>query len=294
MKQMLLGLFSAVSKLLRQTPLRRITWLGYIHNRIYGSLSGRHVFKLDDFEIELDSRDRTIAKNLELYGQYEEYIANTLKSAAIPGTMVIDVGANVGLHAIPLAQKIGNRGQVIAFEPDPDNYRLLCNNIERNGLTNITTHRLGLSFEQGTALLYQSTANRGSLSMRRENVQDWGEQTLEPVEIRLEVADQILQDSTRPISLIKIDVEGAEPLVIRGMKNTLKQNPDAKLIFEFWPRLIQQFDIDPLEFLHELEQEGYSLKLIDEERREIIPLTADKIVGLGSKLNFALNLVAER
>lgn len=291
---MLLEFFSVVSKMLRQTPLRRLKWLGYIHNRIYGGLSARHIFDLGEFVIELDPRDRTIAKNLELYGQYEEFIASTLQSAAIAGTTVIDIGANVGLHAVPLAQKVGEQGQVIAFEPDPDNYRLLRSNVERNGLANVQTHNVGLSFEQGKALLYQSAANRGSLSMREENVQDWGQHALEPVEIRLEVADDMLKDVSGPVSLIKIDVEGAEPLVIRGMKQTLRRNPNVKLIFEFWPRMIRQFEIKPLDFLRELEQEGFSLKLVDEDRRDIIPMEADKIVDMGSQSDAALNLIAAR
>lgn len=292
--RLLLSIFSNISRVLRKTPLKRVRWLGDLHNRLYGKLSRSHVFNLGGFVIELDQRDKTIAKNLELYGMYEEYIRSVMLSLAQPGSTVVDVGANVGLHAIPLAMSLGEGGQVIAFEPDPDNYALLCKNVERNKITNIRLENAGLSSESGTALLYQSAENRGSLSMRKENVDGSEQQELSPVEIRLKVADDLLRDISPPVSLVKIDVEGAEPLVVQGMWNTLKRNPDAKLIFEFWPRFIEHFGLDSLQFLKEFEEHGFVLSVIDEANQKIDQSSAEDIVAKANSSKAALNLIARR
>lgn len=293
-KQLFISIFSHVSRVLRKTPLKRVGWLGNLHNRLYGKLSRSHVFDLGGFVVELDQRDRTIAKNLELYGKYEEYIRSVMLSLAQPGTTVVDVGANVGLHAIPLAMSLGKGGQVIAFEPDPDNYALLCKNVKRNKISNIRLENTGLSSEAGTALLYQSVENRGSLSLCKENVDGGDQKEISPVEITLKVADDLFQDISPPVSLVKIDVEGAEPLVVQGMWNTLERNPDAKLIFEFWPRFIEQFSLDSLQFLKALEAHGFVLSVIDEANRKIDPSTSENIVAKANSSNAALNLIARR
>lgn len=289
----LLRLFARVSAILRRTPLIRLAWLGRLHNTLYGLFHRDRTLRAGGLVFEVDPRDRIIAKKLELYGEYEPFIGEFLLSLALPGTTVIDVGANIGLHTVPLAKRVGDDGKVVAFEPDPDNYTILCRNIEWNNVGNVTAHPVGLSSERGRALLFQSSVNRGGLSLRRSNVAG-GTEKMAPVDITLEVADDYIGETNPPISLIKIDVEGAEPLVIRGMQKLLEQNDTAKLVFEFCPEYVASFGIDPLAFLHELEHGGFVLSVIDEEKRRIREMKATDIVTEGRSSDVALNLFAVR
>jgi FkbM family methyltransferase len=260
---------------------------------MFGSLSRVTQIQLNGYLLNLDPRDRVITKKLALYGEYEEYIRELLLSFATPGTVVVDVGANVGLHTVPLADRLGRGGRVIAFEPDPDNYRILLSNIEANGLTNVTPYKLALSAVAGTALLFQSQENRGGLSLSRNNV-DEGHASGESVSIEAKTGDSILLDLKTSISLIKMDVEGAEPLVFEGMKETLDRNRSARILFEFWPRYVSSFHIDPLDFLVGLEQDGFNLHLIDGDARRLIPLSPQEIVKEGEVSREPLSLLAER
>jgi FkbM family methyltransferase len=249
--------------------------------------------ELGDFMLHVDRRDRNIVKKLALYGDYENHVQRLLVSLATPGSVVIDVGANIGLHTLPLARRVGTTGQIIAFEPDPNNYQLLLRNIRANGLTNISVHRLALSCESGTALLYQSWKNRGGLSLREENVDRDGP-PIAPVAVETIAGDTLLASLERPISLIKIDVEGAEPLVLQGLSATLRHQPQAKLVFEFWPRFLRSFRVDSLEFLGQLEGQGFCLSVVDSEVQRLIPAGAREIVEWGETAESALNLLAIR
>jgi FkbM family methyltransferase len=97
---------------------------------------------------------------------------------------------------------------------------------------NVVAHRLALSDAPGRALLYQSRSNRGGLSLARGNMDD---DPLPPVEVEVGVADDVLRAISTPISLAKIDVQGAEARVMRGMRGLLSRNPDMVLLFEFDP-----------------------------------------------------------
>ena len=290
---LLMNLFSRYSGILRKTPLKRLKWLGVLHNHMYGLLSRSNYIQSGDFFFEVDPRDRIIAKKLELYGSYERCVGSLLLSLAVPGTSVVDVGANIGLHSIPLSRRVGASGQVVAFEPDPQNHDILVRNIRSNNITNISTYKVGLSSEASTALLYQSSINRGGLSLHKENVVHNGEE-LKPVKIKLMIADEYLRNISPAISLIKIDVEGAEPMVIRGMRDTLRRHTDASIVFEFCPQYIENFGIKPLEFLHDLNVEGFDIGVIDEKTCSILNLPADEILGRGKTIDAALNLLASR
>ena len=75
------------------------------------------------------------------------------------------------------------------------------------------------------------------------------------------------------IDIIKIDIEGAEFLALDGMEETIKRSPDLILFTEFYPKAITRLGGDPLIYLEKLIEFGFSLSVIDEDSKQITPIT---------------------
>ena len=93
-------------------------------------------------------------------GDYEPVTRASCIAALHPGMTFIDIGAHVGLFAVPAAMAVGRDGRVIAFEPDPDNRRLLTRNVARHGLENVTIVDAAVADRQGEITLKRSPFNR--------------------------------------------------------------------------------------------------------------------------------------
>lgn len=145
---------------------------------------------------------------------YEIDLLMKCREIYIPGSAVVDVGANIGNHTVFFAAMLGAR--VHAFEPYPPNQELLELNVAVNDLVDlVTTHRcaLGETSANGKAQVEQS----GNLGRVRIS-SDGGE-------IRVHALDEIIIDT--PIGMIKIDVEGSELAVLRGAAETIRRwRPD--------------------------------------------------------------------
>jgi len=145
-----------------------------------------------------------------------------------PGDIVIDVGANIGYYTLMAAARVGKRGHVYAFEPASHTFKILQKNIQINGFTNVSLYNLAISNEEGYVELYLSDSiNTGATSI---TVPELFSGKVEKV--RCITIDNFLnKENIKKVDLIKIDVEGAEPKVLRGMNKLLsEQNP--KILIE--------------------------------------------------------------
>lgn len=102
---------------------------------------------------------------------------------------------------------------------------------------------------------------------------------LAPTEVRCVTLDEVL--AGRRVDVAKIDVEGAETLVLGGMRETLERSPGATFFIECHPPPLGA--ANPIEWLPALREQG-ALELIDEQRRELIPATDDEITRLTKRL----------
>lgn len=137
-----------------------------------------------------------------------------------PHRCALDIGANMGITAVEYAQCFNT---VIAFEPVPEVYEQLQMVIERNGLTNVQTHCVGLSDHAGTAHIVYRPHNSFA-----SHVSDRGD-----VPIVLATVDSFGFDC---VDFIKIDVEGLEPEVIAGAWQTIQQQRPV-IQLEYKPKL---------------------------------------------------------
>ncbi len=136
------------------------------------------------------------------------------------GDTVLDIGANYGLYTRFFAQQVGKTGTVYSFEPVPDTFDVLKNNIEKSGLYQVKVHNLAISNQTGTATISVPTYPDGT--------ENYYEATLQHAESGKGILIQTLRlddwlNLFSQVNFIKLDVEGHEPQALQGMKNLIEK-----------------------------------------------------------------------
>ncbi len=206
--------------------------------------SARRNLKLAFFVHHRDTIGRHIAK----YGTHEPLLTRWLAGylAAAPRTIVVDVGANIGWHALHAAGAPSVE-TVVAFEPDPLNAWLLDRALSANAIDNVIVDGRAVGAAPGTARLYRyKSSNFG----RHTLVGDHGYGSRQVPVIDLDGALAALGLGGRPISVVKIDVEGYEPAVIAGGGRTLARA--SAVIVEYSPELSAGGGLAPADMLMRL------------------------------------------
>ncbi len=188
------------------------------------------------------SSDRVILDSMAMYGKNwagEEMEAfHRLAQKYYPqdgskGGYFIDIGANIGTTCIYFKKKIDANVDILAFEPEESNYRLLRANLLLNGLDGrAVAENYGLSQESGRKTIYVNPRNPGGNSVVFESGQA-------SEEVRMVSLDGYLSEkgiAPGDIKYLWIDTEGFEPAVLKGAKNTLKDG-DIPVLVEFNPFL---------------------------------------------------------
>lgn len=154
--------------------------------------------------------DEYVDGEIYVHGAYE-YRLLALISRHVRGGTFIDVGANIGNHALYLA---ANFDRVICFEPNPPIVARLRENIALSGACNIVVHAVGLG-EENTALPFHhnDAGNAGGGTFLDASFPVSGT-------LSIRVGDEVLGDCG-PVALVKIDVEGFETFVFRGLRQTI-------------------------------------------------------------------------
>lgn len=162
-----------------------------------------------------------------IYGGFERAELDSAHSSALSGTTAFDVGSNVGLFAIVMAAAVGEGGSVVAVEPDPTNVRRLRENLALNSVNNVRIVEAAATNRDGSLLLHlaQDSAYNsvGTVLHARPSTEVVGVDG-----VRL---DGIWQDAGQPVvSIMKIDVEGAEIPVLEGARQILAAHHPALLL----------------------------------------------------------------
>lgn len=210
----------------------------------------------------------------EIYekGWYEPETVQILSGLLKPGMVVLDIGASIGQYTLLAAGIVGTSGKVYAFEPDPVTYQWLSGNVKRNNLANVTTNQLALGEEPGMLDLYiGSPENIGTTSLRPQYNHSGRSARVEvlPLDSYLERA------GVQRVDFIKIDVEGAESLVLKGAPMLLAKRPS--IIIEFEESNQKRFGSSCAELARVLLQNGYKLEsILDGKRAPYDPAHADQ------------------
>ncbi len=225
----------------------------------------------DNLELSVWGDKHVISHDIEI-------IKNILK----PGDTVVDVGANIGLMTLFMANAVGETGQVFAFEPAPDNVVLLQKNVEANGYKNITIVPAAVSDHSGKLKLFLSDFNPGDhrIYNPEEKTKDWAKNNAvydklvsgkrKVIDVPVISLDEFFKDHQKPISFVKMDVQGAEGGVLKGMIGILEKNKNIKIMTEFWPAGLKMFGVSSEEFLTMLEDLGFSFFEIDKVSKDFL------------------------
>jgi FkbM family methyltransferase len=196
--------------------LARFAWRLDPHEVVYEMAPGVKM------KIRLD-RDEDLAYWTNRYEQHDD--VHVFVSLLRPGMVVVDVGANIGMYAMLSARAVAPGGRVFAFEPVPGVYSRLIENLTISGIGNVAPHQLALSDTRGTAPLYLGrNDSMGSL---------YRAQTSAMVEVATEALDDFLErEEVTAVDAVKIDAEGAEMRIIRGMRRLLARSDRPMLLVE--------------------------------------------------------------
>lgn len=211
----------------------------------YGFLGAPVLLDGQLFRLDESLRRWNVNDEASIHREFRTYLQ--------PGDVAIDIGANFGLHTIYAAHLVGKQGLIYAFEPVPENLRLLKHNLYLNNLvervhvepvavSNSSNPTLEMALPgEGlavTATLHKKSPNNNSIEVRNVRLDDF------------QLAD------SRPIKLIKIDVEGAEMEVLRGAENFLQKHRPVLLI-EVHAYALPDFGTSSAEFTAFLDRFGY-------------------------------------
>jgi FkbM family methyltransferase len=173
---------------------------------------------------------------LYFFGVWEPGITELYHAALKPGDVVVDVGANVGAHTLLAAHLVGPGGRVHAVEASPFIHDRLRRNIVANGATNIRSYNMAATETPGPVTVFlHDASNLGGTTIVAEEAARLGALREAVVEGR-PLGTIVPEAELLAARLIKIDVEGAEWLVLRGMAPLLPRlRPDVEILLELNP-----------------------------------------------------------
>ena len=166
------------------------------------------------------------------------------------GDLLVDVGANEGMITLLGSRLVGSSGKVISFEPNPLPHAILQRNLLRNSIVNVELHATGLGDEEGELQLFVPSVNSGEGSFTEPEGAVEGQYSVCPVRI----GDGVLQGQDP--KLVKIDVEGFEAHVLRGIRKTLERARPI-IVMEMIARHLARDGQEPNDLCRWLEELGY-------------------------------------
>lgn len=175
------------------------------------------------------------------------------------GDVVLDIGANFGYYTLLFSHLAGAAGRVHAFEPVPPSFAKLAAHLARGRrFDNVALNECALAEEEGTVTLFVPGTDLGQASIARHSFGSWESATdVVPHASRALTMDGYLASrGLASLSFVKCDVEGAELLVLRGARETLRRFAPI-LFLEVCPAWTASFGYEPPEIVRFLAGFGY-------------------------------------
>jgi len=266
--------------------LGEVPGLGGLYQTITRALlpEESRIVQLDGFRLAVNVAGIDgIGRKLLYDRTYEPITSLLFREAVTPGAKVVDVGANIGYYSL-LAHSLG--AKVVAFEPHPANYALLCENVELNGAEGrVRTHAVAVGNKVGeaTLMLGRESGEHSLVRCRRDAV---GE-----LQVTLVSLDSFVRG---PVQVLKTDTEGNDMGVLRGAVGLIETSSRMTAFVEFWPKGLMAAGCDLEAVWFFLASRFNRIRIIDEQQRKILDGGLATALDCVAKHGFAVNLICEK
>ena len=208
--------------------------------------------------LRLDPTD-FVAREILTQNVWQPEVWQSISDGLSAGSVFLDVGAHIGYDTLKASVKVGPSGKVVSFEPNPSTLKELHANIAASHAINVTVEPIACTDKDQALTLYDSTSegNSGASSLSLANADEARKGTLPSYTVKGRPLDEVVRElGLSRLDVIKVDVEGAEYLVLRGARETL-QRFHPKLVMEVVPLQLANMNAT-VEQLHALLKElGY-------------------------------------
>lgn len=202
---------------------------------------------------------------------WEEF--NFIKRYLKPADIAFDVGANIGIYTLWISIFIGHKGNLISFEPDPDNYRRCLEQLKLNQLNNIKLEQIALADRTGdmrfnakkdveSHLLFNEKTSTDSIIVNTTTLDDY-----------------CFKNNIKKINFLKIDTEGVDYFVLRGAKKVLSEGIVDVIQLEV-NELMDKYNISFKELKNLLAVNGYSLCKYNVRKNCVYSINIDKLSNM--------------
>ena len=196
-----------------------------------------------------------IQETILMEGNWDPSLTELINSVLKPGDVFLDVGAHAGYCTLIAAKRVGPSGRVLAAEPNPASVAQVKANLERSNLHNATVEGTAVGDSADPVTLFlNADMNSGMASLSKANVNGGTGISVPCTTLDALVAKYGIERA----NLVKIDVEGAELFVLRGMKEILKRLRPI-VVLELEPHLLKSFGVSVEDVLTFLKGSGYSV-----------------------------------
>ncbi len=205
-----------------------------------------------------------IQRYIYYFGVWEPNITRWITENLKNGDVFVDVGANIGYYSLLASSLVGRDGKVVAIEASPFIFDMLVHNVRQNGITNLRAVNIAVSDTEDIVKLYKAGAD----NLGESSILDDEDRCLEG-EIRSAPLTTILESGeAENARIVKIDVEGAEYLVVRGMSSLLKHGRrDLEVVLEISPERLRRFDKTPEDMIGMFGNDGFHAFTVENDYR---------------------------
>ncbi|MBX5467186.1 MAG: FkbM family methyltransferase [Firmicutes bacterium] len=217
------------------------------------------------------TKDALLGPTLSRLGYWEPLITRIISSYLTwrPESIVFDIGANSGYFSVLAAEVSGGRARVFAYEPEQEQFKCLIRNIRDRNCRGITPYRLAVGGSSGYVELAIHKTNQGDNRVRKSSVGHPSDNEWNFHEITQRVGQVCLDQHLGEFipQIAKIDVQGYELEVLRGMSQLLqKVGDDFVGICEWTPKMMLSLGENPLDLPRWLLETGFNLYSADESK----------------------------
>jgi len=258
--KILLGAYKKTKKILEGRGLTRFSAVRNVKEFANTHLHSEYVI-VNGNKMHLDPKD---CLKLSINEIFEPLETNLVKNEIHDGDIVIDIGANVGYYTLLMAQLVGKLTS-FSFEPEHSNFNLLKENVTINDYQHVVLEQKAVGNMTGKTQLYLCDTNTEMHRLYRSSTKKFNKS----IEVNVITLDDYFKNTEHlnKINFIKIDAEGSEFDILKGMKTILNENRKLNIMLEFIPRHLINSGSDPKDLLNFLLNQNFQLSYINQEKK---------------------------